>query len=50
MKEDKENTRPKENKVEIRCEDAEKTEKPKEKKEAMTKVNHASDVSYCFFK
>lgn len=50
MKEDKENTRPKENKVEIRCEDAEKTEKPKEKKEAMTKVKLASDVSYRFFK
>ncbi|XP_044060829.1 regulator of nonsense transcripts 3B [Siniperca chuatsi] len=38
MKEDKENTRPKEKKVEIRCEDGEKTEKPKEKKEAMTKI------------
>lgn len=38
MKEDKENTRPKEKKVEIKCEDAEKTEKPKEKKEAMTKI------------
>lgn len=39
MKEDKENTRPKEKKVEIKCEENEKTEKPnKEKKEAMTKV------------
>lgn len=38
MKEDKENTRPKERKVEIKCEDGEKTEKPKEKKEAMTKI------------
>nr|XP_046263052.1 regulator of nonsense transcripts 3B [Scatophagus argus] len=38
MKEDKENTRPKEKKVEIKCEDAEKAEKPKEKKEAMTKI------------
>lgn len=39
MKEDKENTRPKERKVEIKCEENEKTEKPnKEKKEAMTKV------------
>ncbi|XP_018549751.1 regulator of nonsense transcripts 3B [Lates calcarifer] len=38
MKEDKENTRPKERKVEIKCEDGEKTEKSKEKKEAMTKI------------
>ncbi|KAI3351591.1 hypothetical protein L3Q82_020425 [Scortum barcoo] len=38
MKEDKENTRPKEKRVEIKCEDGEKTEKPKEKKEAMTKI------------
>lgn len=39
MKEDKENTRPKDKKVEIKCEENEKTEKPnKEKKEAMTKV------------
>lgn len=38
MKEDKENTRPKEKKVEIKCEDGEKTEKSKEKKEAMTKI------------
>lgn len=40
MKEDKENTRPKEKKVEIKNEDAEKTEKSnmKEKKEAMTKI------------
>ncbi|XP_038145513.1 regulator of nonsense transcripts 3B isoform X1 [Cyprinodon tularosa] len=42
MKEDKENTRPKEKKVEIRCEDGEKTEKCKEKKETMTKVETAS--------
>ncbi|XP_053179709.1 regulator of nonsense transcripts 3B [Scomber japonicus] len=38
MKEDKENTRPKDKRVEIRCEDGEKTEKSKEKKEAMTKI------------
>ncbi|XP_040904828.1 regulator of nonsense transcripts 3B [Toxotes jaculatrix] len=38
MKEDKENTRPKEKKVEIKCEDGEKMEKSKEKKEAMTKI------------
>ncbi|XP_041845544.1 regulator of nonsense transcripts 3B isoform X2 [Melanotaenia boesemani] len=38
MKEDKENSRPKEKKVEIKCEDGEKTEKCKEKKEAMTKI------------
>ncbi|XP_069550337.1 regulator of nonsense transcripts 3B [Brachyistius frenatus] len=38
MKEDKENTRPKEKKLEINCEDGEKTEKSKEKKEAMTKI------------
>uniref|UniRef100_A0A671WX09 UPF3B regulator of nonsense mediated mRNA decay n=1 Tax=Sparus aurata TaxID=8175 RepID=A0A671WX09_SPAAU len=38
MKEDKENTRPKERKVEIKCEDADKMERPKEKKEAMTKI------------
>uniref|UniRef100_A0AAQ5XZC7 UPF3 domain-containing protein n=1 Tax=Amphiprion ocellaris TaxID=80972 RepID=A0AAQ5XZC7_AMPOC len=38
MKEDKENTRPKERKVEIKCEDGEKTERAKEKKEAMTKI------------
>lgn len=49
MKEDKENTRPKERKVEIKCEDVEKTEKPKEKKEAMTKVKLASSASQgCF--
>lgn len=42
MKEDKENTRPKDRRVEIKCEDGEKTEKPKEKKEAMTKVKLAS--------
>uniref|UniRef100_UPI0037E92BEB regulator of nonsense transcripts 3B n=1 Tax=Semicossyphus pulcher TaxID=241346 RepID=UPI0037E92BEB len=38
MKEDKENTRPKDKRIEIRCEDGEKMEKPKEKKEAMTKI------------
>ncbi|XP_053735778.1 regulator of nonsense transcripts 3B [Synchiropus splendidus] len=38
MKEDKENTRPKERKVEIKCEDGDKSEKSKEKKEAMTKI------------
>uniref|UniRef100_A0A3P9K3A1 UPF3B regulator of nonsense mediated mRNA decay n=1 Tax=Oryzias latipes TaxID=8090 RepID=A0A3P9K3A1_ORYLA len=38
MKEDKENTRPREKRVEIKCEDLEKTEKSKEKKEAMTKI------------
>uniref|UniRef100_A0A8C6STD1 UPF3B regulator of nonsense mediated mRNA decay n=1 Tax=Neogobius melanostomus TaxID=47308 RepID=A0A8C6STD1_9GOBI len=41
MKEDKENTRPKDKKVEVRTEDGEKTEKSnmmKEKKEAMTKI------------
>ncbi|XP_038849602.1 regulator of nonsense transcripts 3B isoform X2 [Salvelinus namaycush] len=39
MKEDKENTRPIEKIMEIKCEDTEKTEKPKpEKKEAMTKI------------
>lgn len=42
MKEDKENTRPKDKRVELRCEDGEKTEKSKEKKEAMTKVRVAS--------
>lgn len=38
MKEDKENTRPKDKRVEIKGEDGEKMEKCKEKKEAMTKV------------
>ncbi|KAM4586959.1 regulator of nonsense transcripts 3B [Fundulus diaphanus] len=38
MKEDKENTRPREKRVEIICEDGEKTERCKEKKEAMTKI------------
>ncbi|TWW55237.1 Regulator of nonsense transcripts 3B [Takifugu flavidus] len=38
MKEDKENTRPKERKLEIKYDDGEKTEKTKEKKEAMTKI------------
>lgn len=39
MKEDKENTCPRERKVEIKCEENEKSEKlNKEKKEAMTKV------------
>lgn len=45
MKEDKENTRPKEKRVEIRCEDGEKTEKSKEKKEAMTKVKLANRLT-----
>lgn len=47
MKEDKENTRPKDKRLEIKCEDGEKTEKSKEKKEAMTKVKLASCVSSC---
>ncbi|XP_056625821.1 regulator of nonsense transcripts 3B [Triplophysa dalaica] len=39
MKEDKENTRPRERKLEINCDENEKQEKPnKEKKEAMTKI------------
>ncbi|XP_076877084.1 regulator of nonsense transcripts 3B [Brachyhypopomus gauderio] len=39
MKEDKENTRPREKRVDIKCEESEKSEKPnKEKKEAMTKI------------
>ncbi|TRY97972.1 hypothetical protein DNTS_000299 [Danionella cerebrum] len=39
MKEDKENTRPRETNVDIKCEEHEKSEKPsKEKKEAMTKI------------
>ncbi|XP_059202175.1 regulator of nonsense transcripts 3B [Centropristis striata] len=38
MKEDKENARPKDRKLEIKCEDGEKIEKSKEKKEAMTKI------------
>lgn len=39
MKEDKENTRPREKKVEIKCDEPEKPEKlNKEKKEAMTKI------------
>lgn len=50
MKEDKENNRPKEKRVEIKCEDGEKTEKSKEKKEAMTKVKLASCVSSCCYK
>lgn len=50
MKEDKENTRPKERKVEIKCEDVERTEKSKEKKEAMTKVKLASSASQGCFK
>lgn len=48
MKEDKENARPKEKRMEIKCEDAEKT--VKEKKEAMTKVKLASCVSYFCYK
>lgn len=43
MKEDKENARPREKKVEIKCKENEKTEKAnKEKKEAMTKVANVS--------
>lgn len=43
MKEDKENTRPRERKLEINCDESEKQEKPnKEKKEAMTKVVYVS--------
>ncbi|XP_056295307.1 regulator of nonsense transcripts 3B [Pseudoliparis swirei] len=38
MKEDKENARPKERKFELNCEDGEKTEKSRERKEAMTKI------------
>lgn len=38
MKEDKENTRPKDKRVEIKCEDMDKMERSKEKKETMTKV------------
>lgn len=45
MKEDKENTRPKERKLEIKYDDGEKTEKAKEKKEAMTKVKLASSLA-----
>lgn len=46
MKEDKENARPKDRRLELNCEDGEKTERSKEKKEAMTKVELASSVSY----
>ena len=46
MKEDKENTRPIEKMMEIKCEDTEKTEKPKpEKKEAMTKVRQLTTLA-----
>ncbi|KAJ4945875.1 hypothetical protein JOQ06_023553 [Pogonophryne albipinna] len=38
MKEDKENARPKDRRLELNCEDGEKTERSKEKKEAMTKI------------
>ncbi|XP_072251508.1 regulator of nonsense transcripts 3B [Leuresthes tenuis] len=38
MKDDKENTRPKDRKVEIKTEDGDKIEKSKEKKETMTKI------------
>lgn len=39
MKEDKENARPREKKVEMKCDDNEKPDKPcREKKEAMTKI------------
>lgn len=49
MKEDKENTRPKEKRLEIRCEDGERSDKSKEKKEAMTKVKLANCVSLCCY-
>ncbi|XP_072292270.1 regulator of nonsense transcripts 3B isoform X2 [Eucyclogobius newberryi] len=38
MMEDKENTRPKDLRVDIKCEDGEKSEKSKEKRETMTKI------------
>ncbi|XP_051930922.1 regulator of nonsense transcripts 3B [Hippocampus zosterae] len=38
MKEGKENTRPRERRVELMCEDSDRTEKSKEKKETMTKI------------
>ncbi|KAI9541557.1 Regulator of nonsense transcripts 3B [Dissostichus eleginoides] len=38
MKEDKENARPKDRRLELNCDDGEKTERSKEKKEAMTKI------------
>ncbi|XP_061582340.1 regulator of nonsense transcripts 3B [Cololabis saira] len=38
MKEDKENTRPKDKRVELKYEDGERTERSKEKKETMTKI------------
>ncbi|CAL8263778.1 unnamed protein product [Lota lota] len=38
MKEDKENTRPKEKRLDVKCEEGEKIEKLKEKREAMTKI------------
>ncbi|XP_016310392.1 regulator of nonsense transcripts 3B-like [Sinocyclocheilus anshuiensis] len=38
MKEDKENTRPREKKVEIKCDENEKPEKPNKEKEALTKI------------
>ncbi|KAM9833687.1 regulator of nonsense transcripts 3B [Syngnathus typhle] len=38
MKEDKENTRPREMRVDLMCEDSDRTEKLKEKKETMTKI------------
>ncbi|XP_019730278.1 regulator of nonsense transcripts 3B [Hippocampus comes] len=38
MKEDKENSRPRERRVELMCEDSDRTEKSKEKKETMTKI------------
>ena len=45
MKEDKENTRPKERRMEGKCEEGEKIEKLKERREAMTKVRPASYAS-----
>ncbi|KAG7252123.1 hypothetical protein CRUP_027762, partial [Coryphaenoides rupestris] len=38
MKEDKENARPKEKRTEVKCEEGEKSERLKEKREAMTKI------------
>lgn len=47
MKEDKENTRPREKKTDIKCEENEKPDKPsKEKKEAMTKVSKRQQSLY----
>jgi len=45
MKDDKENTRPKDRKVEIITEDGDKIEKSKEKKETMTKVKLLASIA-----